>query len=83
VLQFSKSILLSHQTGEKGAMAMNLWLASPALSQDEKRQEETYRLANQIRKKILTLSNYGVFDYIAFSLEPAATGDKVTLPGRL
>jgi osmotically-inducible protein OsmY len=44
-------------------------------------QEEVYRLANQIRKKIVTLNNYGVFDNITFGISPGNAGYVVTLKG--
>ena len=40
--------------------------------------ERTARLAERIRKEIVTLPNYGVFDHIAFSIQ----GSKVTLKGQ-
>ena len=43
--------------------------------------EDFYRVANKIRKEVLTLSNYGVFDYISFAMAPGTTGYKVTLKG--
>ena len=42
-------------------------LVSPGLvsAQQDVSEEAVYRLANQIRKKILTLNNFGVFDFPA------------------
>ncbi len=57
-----------------------MWLP-PAFSQDAS-QEEVYRLANQVQKRILRLSNYGVFDEINFAIGPAADGGyEVVLSG--
>ena len=44
-------------------------------------QEEVFRLAKQVRKKIITLNNYGVFDYITFGIQPGTAGYGVTLRG--
>jgi hyperosmotically inducible periplasmic protein len=44
-------------------------------------QEELYKVANQIRKSLVTLNNFGVFDYLSFGLAPGANGYKVTLKG--
>ncbi len=61
-------------------VASFLVAASPLAAQDAN-QEEAYRLANQIRKKILMLSNYGVYDYITFGLKPGSSGYIVVLNG--
>ena len=43
--------------------------------------ESAMRVAEKIRKKIVMLSNYGVFDFVSFSLAPAPNGYRVTLQG--
>lgn len=42
---------------------------------------EISRLASQVSREIGTLSNYGVFDHISFSLNPTDAGYQVTLHG--
>ena len=54
--------------------------ALPVFGQDAK-QEEVFTLANKIRKEIITLGNYGVFDFISFGIQEGTTGYKVTLKG--
>lgn len=56
-------------------------LLASAGSACAQQDEDFYRVANKIRKEILTLSNYGVFDYITFTMAPEASGYKVTLKG--
>lgn len=58
-------------------------LVSPGLvlAQQDFSEEDVYRLANQIRKKILTLNNFGVFDFISFGLKGGQTGIIVVLQG--
>ncbi len=58
-------------------------LVSPGLvsAQQDVSEEAVYRLANQIRKKILTLNNFGVFDFISFGLKGGQTGIIVVLQG--
>ncbi len=51
--------------------------AGAAFGQDE----DYYRVANKIRKQLLTLSNYGVFDYLSFTMKQAANGYDVALKG--
>jgi len=53
----------------------------PVSAQQDFSEEDVYRLANQIRKKILTLPNFGVFDYISFGLKGGQTGIIVVLQG--
>jgi hypothetical protein len=56
------------------------WL--PQVFSQEASQEEVYRRANQVQKRILRLSNYGVFDEINFKIGPAADGShEVVLSG--
>ena len=57
-----------------------LVLAGVAQAQ-QPNQENVARLARQIQKKILTLSNYGVFDYITFGIKPGENGYVVILRG--
>jgi len=68
----------------RGLLAAAVMLAAPwvAAAQQQPNQEEITRLANQIRKKIVTLSNYGVFDNITFGIAPGTAGYKVTLKGQ-
>jgi osmotically-inducible protein OsmY len=61
-------------------LSLGLAGAGKAAAQQQN-QEAVYRLANNIRKQILTLSNYGVFDYITFGIDPGAGGYKVVLKG--
>ena len=58
-------------------------LVAPGLvsAQQDVSEEAVYRLANQIRKKILTLNNFGVFDFISFGLKGGQTGIIVVLQG--
>lgn len=44
-------------------------------------EDKLYRLVNQIRKKILGLSNYSVFDFITFGLKGGENGVIVVLQG--
>ncbi len=53
----------------------------PVSAQQDFSEEDVYRLANQIRKKILTLNNFGVFDFISFGLKGGQTGIIVVLQG--
>jgi len=55
-------------------------MATPLAAQ-QSNQEEMFHLVNQVRKKILTLSDYSVFDWITFDLTDSATGYIVTLNG--
>jgi hypothetical protein len=56
-------------------------LIAPTLVAQQSDQEEMFHLTNQIRKKIISLNNYGVFDWITFSLTGSETGYTVTLHG--
>lgn len=44
-------------------------------------EEAVYRLVNQIRKEIVMLPNYGVFDSISFAIAQGTAGIKVQLKG--
>jgi hyperosmotically inducible protein len=44
-------------------------------------QEEIFSLANQVRKNLVMLTEYGPFDYLTFSIRPADMGYAVTLKG--
>lgn len=48
---------------------------------DPNSPEALTRVAEQVRKRIISLSNYGVFDAITFGLEPAPTGYRLLLRG--
>ena len=76
----------------RSAMVRRLWsvclatvllmtLAVPLAAQQDADQEKLYRLVNKIRKKIVTLNNYGVFDYITFGLKGGTSGVIVVLQG--
>lgn len=53
----------------------------PAVAQQGGQDEALLRAANKIRKEIVTLSDYGVFDWITFAIAPGEKGYKVTLKG--
>ncbi len=53
----------------------------PVSAQQDVSEEDLYRLVNQIQKKILTLNNFGVFDFISFGLKGGQTGIIVVLQG--
>ena len=55
---------------------------APVSAQQEVDEEALYRLVNQIQKKILTLNNFGVFDFISFGLKGGQTGIIVVLEQR-
>ena len=63
------------------AVAVTLLLAGGALPAQQPNQEEVFQLANLVRKRIVTLNNYGVFDSINFGIQPGAAGYKVVLKG--
>ncbi len=64
------------------AVALALcWAPYLAAQQPPPDQEEILRLAGQIRKRIVTLNNYGVFDHITFGLKRAAEGGYVVVVG--
>ncbi len=65
------------------AAALALFLAPPLAAQQQPPpdQEEILRVAGQVRKKIITLNNYGVFDHITFGLERGAEGGYVVVVG--
>lgn len=54
---------------------------APVSAQQEVSEEALYRLVNKIQKKIVTLNNFGVFDYISFGLKGGQTGIIVVLQG--
>lgn len=47
----------------------------------QRTQEEVFNLANQVRKKLVMLTEYGPFDYLYFAVKPADKGYAVTLKG--
>ena len=53
----------------------------PVSAQQQVNEEALYRLVNQIRKKIVTLNYFGVFDFISFGLKGGQTGVIVVLEG--
>jgi osmotically-inducible protein OsmY len=53
----------------------------PAMAQQDGQNEALLRAANKIRKEILTLPDYGVFDWITFSMGQGANGFRVVLKG--
>ena len=65
------------------AAALTLWLAPHLAAQQQAPpdQEEILRIAGQVRKKIVTLNNYGVFDHITFGLKRGAEGGYVVVVG--
>ncbi len=59
-----------------------MWLlAAGTLAAQEVNQQEVDRLAHQIRKQILALGNYGVFDNVSFGVEKGDAGYTVFLRG--
>jgi hypothetical protein len=64
-------------------MAAGVLLPATALlaQQAQPSREDMMRVANQVRKRIVSISTYGVFDYISFGMEPAPKGFKVILRG--
>ncbi len=63
-----------------GAMLAALLCVGAAQAQDPNRQE-TARLAQQIQREIMRLSNFGVFDSISFGLKRGTAGYGVVLRG--
>jgi len=63
-----------------GILLAGALLSLIAAAQGEQ-DEALMRTANKIRKEIVTLSNYGVFDSINFAMAPGDRGYKVTLKG--
>jgi osmotically-inducible protein OsmY len=51
------------------------------MAQQQPNQEEVFRLAKQIQKQILTLSNYGPFDYLTFGIGQGTSGYRIQLKG--
>ena len=64
------------------AAGVLLLLAAGTLPAQQANQEEIYRLAHQIRKKIVTLNNYSVFDNITFGIKGGTNGYQVFLRGQ-
>lgn len=57
-------------------------MAAPSSAQQQALQDEALlRAAGKIRREIMTLPDYGVFDWITFSMGPGEKGYKVTLKG--
>ncbi len=54
--------------------------AGPVWAQDSG-QDEIQRLAAQIRRQIVSLDNYGLFDWVTFTIERGESGYNVTLKG--
>ena len=50
-------------------------------AEEQLKREQVFRLANQVRKKLLSLTDYGPFDYLSFAIGPANKGYTVTLKG--
>jgi osmotically-inducible protein OsmY len=48
---------------------------------DKQKQEQIIRLINDVRKKLLGLTNYGPFDALSFGIGPGDKGYTVTLKG--
>lgn len=63
------------------ALTALLLMTPLAAQQQEVDQEEVYRIANQVRKRILMLPNYGVFDSISFGMGTSSAGLGVSLRG--
>ena len=66
-----------NKTGRFGSLvivAALLLTASPFAAQQPVDQEALYRLVNKVRKKIVMLDNFGVFDWITFGLKQDASG---------
>jgi len=63
------------------ALAALLLVTPLAAQQQEVDQEEVYRIANQVRKRIIMLPNYGVFDAISFGMGTSSAGLGVILRG--
>ncbi len=63
------------------AAALSFVLAAAPLGAQQPDQEQILRLAGQIRKKIVTLNNYSVFDHITFGLKHGASGGYVVVVG--
>ena len=56
-------------------LGIGIWGKASAQQQAD---EATIRLANEVRKRIVTLSNYGVFDNISFGIQ----GSTIVLRGQ-
>ena len=56
-------------------------VAIRAQEMDRQKEEQVVRLTNDVRKKILMLSEYGPFDSISFAIGPGSKGYTVILKG--
>lgn len=67
------------------SLALGAILAASGLLQaqemGEQKEEEVIRLTNDVRKKILSLTDYGPFDHIGFGIGPGDKGYTVILKG--
>lgn len=65
------------------ALSLSIFSGAEVSAQKDpqREQEEIFGLANQVRKKLLMLTEYGPFDYLYFSIKPADKGYAVTLKG--
>ena len=73
--------ILNNTSLALAVMATAIVAVSPLNSQQQVSEEQTYRVINKIRKRILGLSGYGVFDYISFGLKGGTSGFVVPLNG--
>lgn len=55
--------------------------AQPAAPAPQLNENTALRIANQVRKQIVTLPEYGLFDDISFNVKPAGTGVEIVLRG--
>jgi hyperosmotically inducible periplasmic protein len=63
------------------ALALPVIFCASSLHAQQPSQDAVLNLANKVRKEILTLSNYGVFDHISFNIGASEKGYAVTLKG--
>jgi len=63
------------------ACALTLLFAADVSMAQQSQNEEVYQLANRVRKRIVTLNNYGVFDTISFGIQSSADDYTVVLKG--
>ncbi len=63
------------------ACALTLLFAAGVSMAQPSQNEEMYQLANLVRKRIITLNNYGVFDTISFGIQSGPDGYTVVLRG--
>ncbi len=67
-------------TNKMMAFAVALFLASTAMAAPVKdNNDDTFQTAKEVRKKLVTLPYYGVFDNLAYKID----GDTVTLYGQV